>query len=283
MANGKSGGKDTPPSTGGLKVRRKGPSWEWRAKRTVFCPSGRTRWQGAEGSMKILNTSWCECDLKCKGMSSVARLTRFEGRGHKKVPKGPPFAYVFWKNFKNKLSKGFWLFLTSPSILRGGGGMAPWPPPLNAPLHVIHAIQCTLWRYNAITAVLKCIFHQEFLPKSNNFFKFFLRNDLEWFITSWYLRNLDSIFLFRIQEKKVKSKWIRWTTRKSVLVQTQDTFLAHTLDTQFFELIVWLTGVNGTGRSAVCTGWFTGTFIPYFITDLDQSHSVSRTMVFAFS
>ena len=58
---------------------------------------------------------------------SVARLTRFEGRGHKKVPKGPPFAHVFWKNFKNKLSKGGGIgFFSPPLDFTGGGG--PWPP-----------------------------------------------------------------------------------------------------------------------------------------------------------
>ena len=46
---------------------------------------------------------------------AVARLTRFPQRGHKKSPKGPPFAHVFWKNlqrvsplltFFGKISKG---------------------------------------------------------------------------------------------------------------------------------------------------------------------------------
>ena len=82
-------------------------------------------------------------------ISPVARLTRFEERGHTKVPKGPPFAYVFWKNFQRvppllmffeKISKTnyqrgeYWLFLPSSSIWRGA--MAPWPPPLNAPLNI---------------------------------------------------------------------------------------------------------------------------------------------------
>ena len=104
--------------------------------------------------------------------SSVARLTRFEGRGHKKkfqrvppclcflkkVPKGPPFAYVFWKNFQRvppllmffeKISKGSPLclcflkkfqkqiikggsigFFSPPPRFDGEGAMAPWPPPL---------------------------------------------------------------------------------------------------------------------------------------------------------
>ena len=75
--------------------------------------------------------------------SSVARLTRFERKGHKKVPKGPPFAYVFWKKFQRvppllmffeKISKTnyqrgeYWLFFFSPSIWRRGHG--PLPPPL---------------------------------------------------------------------------------------------------------------------------------------------------------
>ena len=31
-----------------------------------------------------------------------------------------------------------------------------------------------------------------------------------------------------------------------------------------FRLIVWLNGINCTGRCAVCTGWFTCTFYPVF-------------------
>ena len=59
----------------------------------------------------------------------VARLTRFEGRDHKKFPKGPPFAYVFWKIFKNKWPKRGVLALSPPLV------MAPAsPPPLNAPV-----------------------------------------------------------------------------------------------------------------------------------------------------
>ena len=82
----------------------------------------------------------------------VARLTRFEGRGHKKVPKGPPFAYVFLNKFQRvppllmfseKSSKGSPLCLCflkkiQKQIIKGGsigffsspprfdGG--PWPP-----------------------------------------------------------------------------------------------------------------------------------------------------------
>ena len=52
---------------------------------------------------------------------AVARLTRFEGRGHKKVPKGPPFAYVFWKNSKTNFQRGeYWLF-SPPSRFEGRG------------------------------------------------------------------------------------------------------------------------------------------------------------------
>ena len=80
----------------------------------------------------------------------VARLTRFEERGHKKFPKGPPLAYVFWK-----ISKGSPLclrflenFQRVPPLLTffekiqkklsKGGVLAFSPPldltPLNAPL-----------------------------------------------------------------------------------------------------------------------------------------------------
>ena len=71
----------------------------------------------------------------CSVQRAVARLTRFEGRGHKKVPKGPPFAYVFRKKFRNKLSKGGVLaFSPLPLDLTGGGHGPLAPPPLNAPL-----------------------------------------------------------------------------------------------------------------------------------------------------
>ena len=67
----------------------------------------------------------------------VARLTRLERRGRKTFSKSPPFAYVFWKNSKTKLSKG-------------GGGVSAFlpldltgeaPPPLNAPLRTTHGIK----------------------------------------------------------------------------------------------------------------------------------------------
>ena len=75
---------------------------------------------------------------------SVARLTRFEGRGHKKFPKGPPFAHVFWRNFPRvpplltffwKISKGSplcWRSLQKfQKKLSKGGVLAFLPPPLN--------------------------------------------------------------------------------------------------------------------------------------------------------
>ena len=55
------------------------------------------------------------------------------------------------------------------------------------------------------------------------------------------------------------------TIRGNILAQTWNKYLAHTPDTQFFDwLIVWLTGINCTGRSVVCTCWFTCTFYPVF-------------------
>ena len=80
----------------------------------------------------------------------VARLTRFEGRGHKKSSKGFPLCLCFLKKFQRvppllmffeKISKtnyqkggGVVPFSPLPLDLTGGGAMAPWPPPLNAPL-----------------------------------------------------------------------------------------------------------------------------------------------------
>ena len=55
-------------------------------------------------------------------LSAVARLTRFEGRGHKTFPKGPPFAYVFWKQILKKIIKGgsigFFSPLSAPLFVR---------------------------------------------------------------------------------------------------------------------------------------------------------------------
>ena len=57
----------------------------------------------------------------------VARLTQFEWRGHKKFPKGPPFAYVFWKFFIKVRGGGSIGF--SPPRFDGGGGHCPLAPP----------------------------------------------------------------------------------------------------------------------------------------------------------
>ena len=92
---------------------------------------------------------------KIREHHAVARLTRFEGRGHTKFPKGPPFAYVFWKSiqrvpplltffekvskgsplclrflkkFQKKLSKGGALAFLSLD-LTGGHGPLALPPP----------------------------------------------------------------------------------------------------------------------------------------------------------
>ena len=97
----------------------------------------------------------------------VARLTRFEGRGHKKAPKGPPFAYVFWKNFKNKLSKGGVLAFSHLPLDFTWGPWPPAPPPLNAPLVMSVALHWCFWQGEW------CPF-QKSVPKtaesSNNFF-----------------------------------------------------------------------------------------------------------------
>ena len=47
-------------------------------------------------SFSTINSQSIICDFFMfrRLTAAVARLTRFEGRGHKKVPKGPPFAYV---------------------------------------------------------------------------------------------------------------------------------------------------------------------------------------------
>ena len=86
----------------------------------------------------------------------------------KRFPKGPPFSYVFWKNFQRvppsltffgKNSKGSPLSLTffekiskgSPlrlrflenflvKIIKGGGVLTFFPPPLNAPLPLTNII-----------------------------------------------------------------------------------------------------------------------------------------------
>ena len=97
---------------------------------------------------------WVVSDKKMVQTTAVARLTRFEGRGHKKVPKGPPFAYVFWKKFQRvppllmffeKISKGSphcLCFLKKFQNKLSKGGVLAFShlpldftaPPLNAPL-----------------------------------------------------------------------------------------------------------------------------------------------------
>ena len=103
--------------------------------------------------------------------------------------------------------------------------------------------------------------------KNKSFFFGMIWSDL---LPLWYLRNLDSSFLFWIQEKmwnlngNFQPLYCGWTMRKSVLAQTRDTFMPHTPDTSVIRLIVWLTGINCPGRPAVCTCWVTGTFYPVF-------------------
>ena len=51
--------------------------------------------------------------------------------GRKKFPKGPPFAYVFLKNFKIEIIKGGGGsvgFSPPPLSICRGRGIAPWPP-----------------------------------------------------------------------------------------------------------------------------------------------------------
>ena len=80
---------------------------------------------------------------ECGQSSAVARPTRSEGRGQKKCPKGPPFAYVYSKKFEKKLSQGGGSvgFFSPPPRFEG----RPWPPapppPLNAPLILRGAAQ----------------------------------------------------------------------------------------------------------------------------------------------
>ena len=76
-----------------------------------------------------------KCLLRCGASNSVWR------EGHKRFPKGPPFAYVFWKNFQRvppllmffekkfqkKLSKGKVLAF-SPPWFEGHGPLAAPPP-----------------------------------------------------------------------------------------------------------------------------------------------------------
>ena len=66
----------------------------------------------------------------------VACLTRFKGRHHRKFPKALPFAYVFWKNFKNSYQGGGEVLAFSL--------LHPPPPPLNAPLS--SAMKKKKWR-----------------------------------------------------------------------------------------------------------------------------------------
>ena len=56
---------------------------------------------------------------------------------------------------------------------------------------------------------------KEFLPEPNNSLKLFLRSDSKWFFASWYLRNLDSNFLFWIQGKKSTRPMMKGRPKKA--------------------------------------------------------------------
>ena len=100
---------------------------------------------------RFFGISWTHSSSKISTLTAVARLTQFEGRGHEKFPKGPPFTYIFLKNFQRvpplltffwKISKGSPLCLRfskkfEKKIYQGGGGKEYWlfsPFDLNAPL-----------------------------------------------------------------------------------------------------------------------------------------------------
>ena len=66
------------------------------------------------------------------------------------------------------------------------------------------------------------------------------------------------------------------------MAQTRNTSMAHTPDTQFFDwLFDWLEQIAPAGLQCTLADPL-ALFIPYFITNLDQSYLVGRTMVFAF-
>ena len=74
--------------------------------------------------------SWC-CSRMSVTLHSGASNSLWR-EGHKKIPKDPPFAYVFLeKNFKKKLSKGGGgvLAFSPPRFDGGGGAWLPAPPP----------------------------------------------------------------------------------------------------------------------------------------------------------
>ena len=110
----------------------------------------------------------------CPGWA-VARLTRFEGRGHKKASKGPPFAYVFWKNFqrvppllmffwkkfKNKLSKGGVLAFSHLPFDFTGGPWPPAPPPPKCATvdECFHRFVCTWTCARRLDLSANCFLH----------------------------------------------------------------------------------------------------------------------------
>ena len=69
--------------------------------------------------------------MKLLAFEAVARLTRFEGRGHKKMSKGslPPLLLFFKKIFKKNYRRGkYWLLSPFPPRF-DEGAWPPGPPP----------------------------------------------------------------------------------------------------------------------------------------------------------
>ena len=108
---------------------------------------------------------------------------------------------------------------------------------------------------------------------------FHKRKNLKWSITSWYLRNFVSVFLFWIQEEKfeiwmdtLKPQHCGLRICKSVLGQSRDKFMAHNLDTQSSDWLFDWPDQNTPASSLTCTFYPHG----HSIMDLDQSNFVER-------
>ena len=90
-----------------------------------------------EKFLHLLGSTIALCQ-KHTELLTVARLIRFEGKGHKKFPKGPPFAYVSCKNFERVPPLLRFFEKISKKFIKGGGGilafslpfldLTAWPP-----------------------------------------------------------------------------------------------------------------------------------------------------------
>ena len=140
---------------------------------------------------------------------TVARLTRFERRGHKKFPKGPPFAYVFWKKFKKIIKGGGSIGFSLPRDLTGEGGHGPVPPPpLDAPL------------------IQKPTSHS----RSNRY-----KKNSVWYVLNNFQTTIEICFMIYSDEIRIRM----WNKQKELCIQIWYSTVAYWKYKRYIELPFW--------------------------------------------